>query len=62
MIGRELVNGWYFTVCPQIVEFMDGKSYEGIGMIPDITVQNTEEDMDAGQDKTLEMALEVFLY
>ena len=61
MIGKELVNGWYFTVCPQIVEFMDGKSYEGIGMIPDISVQNTEEDMDAGQDRTLEMALERFV-
>ncbi len=60
MIGKELINGWYFTVSTQIIEFMDGKSYEGIGMIPDIVVENSQEEMDAGQDKTLETALSLF--
>lgn len=57
MIGRELPNGWYFTVCPQQIQFVDGKSYEGIGLIPDVVVENTFAEMAAGTDKQLETAL-----
>jgi C-terminal processing protease CtpA/Prc len=60
MIGRELVNGWCYTVSPQKIEFIDGKTYEGIGLIPDIAIKNTMEEMNAKIDKTLEKALEQF--
>ncbi len=58
MIGREMVNGWSFTVATQVIEFRDGHSYEGTGMIPDILVENSPEEMEAGTDRTLETALE----
>ena len=60
MIGRELANGWSYTVCPQVIEWADGKCYEGIGMPPDIYIKNTMEEINAGQDKTLELAIGQF--
>lgn len=57
MIGRELANGWMYTVSPQKVEFVDGISYEAKGLVPDILVENTAEEMAAGQDKALEAAI-----
>ena len=59
MIPRELANGWIYYVSPQKVEFLDGKSYEGIGLIPDIVVENSEEEMKAGIDQALEKAIEL---
>jgi len=59
-IGKELVNGWYYSVSPQIIEVSEGVSFEGIGLIPDILVKNTIEELEAGQDKTLEAALAIF--
>ena len=56
-IGKELVNGWYYTVVTQKIEFMDGQLYEGIGLSPNIYVKNTHSEMENGQDKTLEEAL-----
>ncbi len=35
-------------------------SYEGIGLIPDILSKNTIEEIEAGQDLTLEAALAQF--
>ena len=60
VISRELANGWYYTVMPQEIEFRDGVSYEGMGIPPDILVENTAEEMNAGQDKALEAALARF--
>jgi len=54
------MNGWYYTICPQKIEWKDGKSYEGIGLPPDIYVKNTPSEMAGGQDKTLEAALAIF--
>jgi len=59
-IGKELVNGWYYSVSPQIIEVSEGVSFEGIGLIPDILVKNTIEELEAGQDLTLEEALAIF--
>lgn len=42
----------------QEIEFMDGKSYEGIGLIPDMLIKNTMEEMEQGIDKTLEAAID----
>jgi len=57
LISRELANGWFYSVVPQKTEFEDGVNYAGIGMIPDVYVKNTEEEMKAGKDRTLEEAL-----
>lgn len=59
-IVKQMANGWYFSVCPQIVEFADGHSYEGIGFAPDIAVKNTSEEMLGGKDRTLEEAIKQF--
>lgn len=58
LIGRELQNGWYYTLGPQKIVFADGISYEGIGMIPDIVIHNTGEDIAAEIDDQLEKAIE----
>ena len=58
MIGRELANGWYYSLVPQKVELFDGNSYEGIGLAPDIYVKNQNEEVSAGIDRTLQMAID----
>ncbi len=58
MIGRELANGWFYSLVPQKVELFDGKSYEGIGLAPDIFIKNNLSEINAGTDKTLETAIE----
>lgn len=59
-IGKELPNGWYYTVVTQKIEFMDGQSYEGIGLAPDIYIKNTPAGMASGQDRTLDEAISQF--
>ena len=59
-IGKELANGWFYNVVTQKLLFNDGKSYEGIGMIPDLFFKNTLEEIMNGQDKTLEEAIALF--
>ena len=59
-IGKELANGWFFTVSPQKVEAHDGKYFEGIGIPPDICIKNSLQELNAGQDRTLETALNQF--
>lgn len=59
-IGKELANGWYYSLVTQKTEFRDGISYEGSGIPPDIHVKNTMEEMEAGQDRALEEALAQF--
>lgn len=58
MIGRELTNGWSYSLVPQKVELFDGQSYEGIGLPPDIYSKNTSNEVNAGIDKTLETAID----
>jgi C-terminal processing protease CtpA/Prc len=53
---RELPNGWVFTVSTGDFRAADGKNYEGIGLAPQVLVQNREEEVAAGQDKALEKA------
>ncbi|UKN03793.1 S41 family peptidase [Paracrocinitomix mangrovi] len=59
-IAKELINGWYYTLVTQKIEFMDGLSYEGIGMSPDIYSKNLLSEMQMGQDNTLETAISLF--
>jgi len=58
MIGRELANGWYYSLVPQKVEMFDGKTYEGIGLAPDFYIKNQIIDINQGIDKTLEYAID----
>lgn len=58
MIGRELVNGWFYSLVPQKVELYDGQSYEGIGLAPDVYVKNSLIDIENGIDQTLEEAID----
>lgn len=60
LIGRELANGWYYSLVPQKVELFDGKSYEGIGISPDIKVSNDLIELQKGNDKVLKTAIEQF--
>jgi carboxyl-terminal processing protease len=59
MIGRELANGWFYSLVPQKVEMSDGESYEGIGLSPDIYIKNTLTDIAAGIDETLQSAIDI---
>lgn len=56
-VGRELANGWKYTIVTQKVEGFDGKFYEGVGIPPEIYIKNTMDEMNQGIDRTLEAAL-----
>ena len=57
-IGRELANGWFYTLVTQKVELANGQSYEGIGLAPDVEMKNTQEEINAGVDRVLQFAIE----
>lgn len=57
-ISRELANGWVYSYSIQKVEMFDGKSYEGIGLAPDVWVKNQEQEMEQGIDRTLQHAID----
>ncbi|MBK8831507.1 MAG: hypothetical protein IPN60_11755 [Saprospiraceae bacterium] len=57
-IGRELANGWFYTLVTQKVELSNGQSYEGIGLAPDVEMKNTQEEINAGVDRVLQFAIE----
>jgi hypothetical protein len=59
MIGRELANGWFYTMVTQKVELFDGQSYEGIGLAPAQVVINTEASLADGIDMVLEAGIVV---
>lgn len=58
MIGRELANGWYYSLVIQKVEMFDGNTYEGIGLAPDFYIKNQLTEIYQGTDKTLEYAID----
>lgn len=57
MIGRELANGWFFSLVTQKTRLDDGLSYEGIGIAPDIFLKNTSDQINAGVDGVLQYAI-----
>jgi carboxyl-terminal processing protease len=57
-IGRELANGWFYTIATQKVHLEDSLSYEGIGLPPDVRVINTLDEVNAGVDGVLRYAIE----
>ncbi len=58
-INRELPNGWGYSL--SIGEWLDanGNSYEGLGMAPNIVIQNKKQDVLLGRDEALEKAVEL---
>jgi hypothetical protein len=58
-LGKELANGWDYSLVSQQLEYRDGVDYEGTGMPPDIYMKNTLDEINQGQDKTLEEALKL---
>lgn len=59
-VDRELPNRWYYRI--PVAEVFDGqgRSWEGIGLPPDLVIRNTPEEVNNGQDRMLELALEQF--
>jgi C-terminal processing protease CtpA/Prc len=58
-LGKELANGWDYSIVSQQLKFHDGIDYEGTGMPPDIYMKNSIEEIANGQDKILEAALNI---
>jgi carboxyl-terminal processing protease len=58
MIGRELANGWDYSLVPQKVELYDGRSYESLGIAPDIYARNSVPEMVKGIDRVLQVAID----
>jgi C-terminal processing protease CtpA/Prc len=59
MTYRELPNGWIYTMSIGYWNDKNDRSWEGIGCVPDILVENDSLELSAGQDKALERAMEV---
>ncbi|MFK7970331.1 MAG: S41 family peptidase [Bacteroidia bacterium] len=58
---RFLPNGWVYSMSMQQFLLPDGSSLDGIGLVPDIQITNTEADIAAGNDKVMERAFQ-FLF
>lgn len=53
----ELLPGLQCGICTREVRFSDGKEFVGLGIAPDIEVEDTPADLLAGRDAALERAL-----
>lgn len=60
VISRELPNGWLYFVSVGDYRAADGQSYEGVGLVPQVSAVTTPEDLAAGVDPVLETALSGF--
>ncbi|MEI6456481.1 MAG: S41 family peptidase [bacterium] len=56
---EKLLNGWSLTMPWSYTTDQDGFCWEGIGVPPNLRKKNTKEDIDAGNDKVLELAIEL---
>lgn len=57
-ITTEMYNGWLLSLSVGDYRAADGLSYEGIGLAPDYRIVATKAELDLGQDKPLELAIE----
>jgi len=53
----QLLNGWTYSMPLSTLLTPDGVSLEGIGIVPDIWIRNTKDEIRYGYDKILEYAL-----
>lgn len=58
-INRELPNGWGYSVSIGQWVNANEESYEGIGLAPDIVIQNKKSDVLNGKDEALEKAIDI---
>ena len=56
--SRFLPNGWIYHYSVQLYLLPSGESLEGIGIVPEVYIKNTEEDIDNGNDLVLENAIQ----
>ena len=54
----EAPNGWMYTISVGDYRAADGRSYEGVGLVPNIVVENRKADLLNGRDMVLERAIE----
>ena len=47
-IGRQLPNGWGYSLSIGDYRNAQGVSHEGVGLTPDVVVRNTSEDIENG--------------
>ncbi len=57
-ISTEMYNGWVYSISVGDYRAENGFSYEGIGLAPDYFIVATKTELDSGQDKPLEMAID----
>lgn len=55
----EIPNGWMISVGVGDYRAADGKSYEGLGIAPDVYSRNEKSELMNGTDKTLEKAISI---
>ncbi len=56
-VSRQLPNGWGYSLSVGDYRAADNVSFEGIGLAPDVVVENTADELDAGIDRVLETAI-----
>jgi C-terminal processing protease CtpA/Prc len=60
VLMRKLPNGWTFGLPNQIYKTAEGKSFDGVGVPPDVTVPVFPvEELKAGRDSGMEKAVEI---
>jgi carboxyl-terminal processing protease len=57
-LRRFLPNGWSYTYSIKMFLTPDGKTLDGIGIVPQVYVKNTNADIGSGHDKVMEKAIE----
>jgi carboxyl-terminal processing protease len=57
----QLPNGWTLNYPCTLTTTPEGNSPEGVGIIPDITIENTKTDVLAGNDKVLDYVIKHIL-
>lgn len=58
MVAGELANGWKYTIATQQTLLADGKTYEGIGLAPDVYLKNDLQVLKNGRDQVLDAAID----
>lgn len=57
---QKLINGWTLTMPFSYVVDQNDFCWEGMGVPPNIRKKNTKEDIEAGNDRVLEFAIELY--
>jgi C-terminal processing protease CtpA/Prc len=59
IIKRELPNGWIYSISIGDWRDVNGISYEGEGIPPDLVVRNKVDDIANGKDEAIEKAIDM---